>query len=382
MPIDNSKYTILPIRSTFENPENITHILQEAGFHVCEAKDLSEATAITTRTPPDLILINIDKASKEDAAMLRKLKSNKTTCSIPVLFIASMTNENYIPQCLSYDNTDFILHPFRPEELVIRLQHQLLLLRAHRTIQRQNKKLRSTLEARDKLYSVIAHDLRAPIGTIKMINSCIENQKNLIKEPKIRKFFEMINETTEEAFNLLENLLRWTRTQNGKTKVYATSFNISLAINQVSSLFKTIAEAKHIIIHHFVQEKIYVYADEDMVKTVLRNLLSNAVKFTYPGGKIEIAIQETPLGILTSVKDNGKGIPADIQTRLLKNNEYITTFGTRNEKGSGLGLILCRDFIEMNKGKFCFSSQEGVGSTFYFLLPATAPDDHPSDNKR
>lgn len=382
MPIDNSKYTILPIRSTFENPENITHILQEAGFHVCEAKDLSEATAITTRTPPDLILINIDKASKEDAAMLRKLKSNKTTCSIPVLFIASMTNENYIPQCLSYDNTDFILHPFRPEELIIRLQHQLLLLRAHRTIQRQNKKLRSTLEARDKLYSVIAHDLRAPIGTIKMINSCIENQKNLIKEPKIRKFFEMINETTEEAFNLLENLLRWTRTQNGKTKVYATSFNISLAINQVSSLFKTIAEAKHIIIHHFVQEKIYVYADEDMVKTVLRNLLSNAVKFTYPGGKIEIAIQETPLGILTSVKDNGKGIPADIQTRLLKNNEYITTFGTRNEKGSGLGLILCRDFIEMNKGKFCFSSQEGVGSTFYFLLPATAPDDHPSDNKR
>lgn len=382
MPIDNSKYTILPIRSTFENPENIIHILQEAGFHVCEAKDLTEAMALTTRTPPDLILINIDKASKEDAAMLRKLKSNKTTCSIPVLFIASMTNENYIPQCLSYDNTDFILHPFRPEELVIRLQHQLLLLRAHRTIQRQNKKLRNTLEARDKLYSVIAHDLRAPIGTIKMINSCIENQKHLIKEPKILKLFEMINETTEEAFNLLENLLRWTRTQNGKTKVYATSFNISRAISQVTSLFKTISEAKQITIHNFAQEKIYVYADEDMVKTVLRNLLSNAVKFTYPGGKIEISIQETPLGILTSVKDNGKGIPADIQARLLKNNEYITTFGTRNEKGSGLGLILCRDFIEMNKGKFYFSSQEGVGSTFYFLLPATAPDDHPSDNKR
>lgn len=247
-----------------------------------------------------------------------------------------------------------------------------MLLRAERTIRRQNEKLKSALEARDKLYSVIAHDLRAPIGTIKMINSSIENQKARIQDPAIRRLFEMINETTEEAFNLLENLLRWTRNQNGKTKVYAANFNITRAIRQVASLFTTIAEAKDIKICNHVIENSYIYADEDMIKTVLRNLISNAVKFTYPGGTIDLELTETPDGVVVSVRDNGKGIPKEIQSKLLKPNKYITTYGTRNEKGSGLGLVLCQDFIKMNKGKFWFSSQEGVGTTFYFTLPTAS----------
>lgn len=114
-----------------------------------------------------------------------------------------------------------------------------------------------------------------------------------------------------------------------------------------------------------------VYADEDMVKTVLRNLLSNAIKFTYPGGQIDITLSPLPGYVLTSVKDNGKGIAKDMQAKLLKTNEYVTTYGTRNEKGSGLGLILSQEFIKMNKGKFWFSSQEGVGTTFFFTLPHT-----------
>ena len=179
----------------------------------------------------------------------------------------------------------------------------------------------------------------------------------------------MINETTEEAFNLLENLLRWTRNQNGKTKIYATLFNLTPVARQVVSLFSAIANAKEIELINRIEGKFDIFADEDMIKTVLRNLISNAIKFTYTGGQVELSLADSGDYWTIYVKDNGKGIPKDLQAHLLKSDEYITTYGTHNEKGSGLGLILCRDFIRMNKGKLHFCSQEGIGTTFYFTIP-------------
>lgn len=373
MPIDNSKYTLLLIIASLPEPHILAQLLQDAGFPILQANDQEEALQMIKTDTPDLVLLDLDHSTQEATVLIRKLKKNKISCSLPVLFTTSISNESHIPECLSYDNIDFVTKPYHPEEIIIRIQHQLLLSHAQRTIRMQNIKLRQTLEARDKLYSVIAHDLRAPIGTIKMINSSLENQKAKIQNPDILKLFDMINETTEEAFNLLENLLRWTRNQNGKTKTYLTNFNISKTIGQVISLFATIATSKDITIHNHAIENISVYADEDMIKTVLRNLLSNAIKFTYPGGQIEVFASEMPECVLISIKDNGKGIAKNIQPKLLKSNEYITTYGTRNEKGSGLGLVLSQEFIKMNKGKFWFSSQEGVGTTFFFTLPNVQP---------
>ena len=188
------------ITSSFRDPEKILKTLREADFMLLEASNQQEAIQRIRTTSPDLILLDIDKSVRQENTILPDFTTNQLTGAIPVLSII-----------------DFITKPFRPQELVIRVQHQLSLLRAERVIRRQNEKLKKSLEARDKLYSIIAHDLRAPIGTIKMINSSIEAQKVKIKDPQISKLFEMINETTEEAFNLLENLLRWTRNQNAKT---------------------------------------------------------------------------------------------------------------------------------------------------------------------
>ena len=369
MPINNCQYTLLVITSSFRDPEKILKTLREADFMLLEASNQQEAIQRIRTTSPDLILLDIDKSVRQENTILQDFKTNKITGAIQVLFINSMTSENHIPECLNYDNIDFITKPFRPQELVIRVQHQLSLLRAERVIRRQNEKLKKSLEARDKLYSIIAHDLRAPIGTIKMINSSIEAQKVKIKDPQISKLFEMINETTEEAFNLLENLLRWTRNQNGKTKIYATLFNLTPVARQVVSLFSAIANAKEIELINRIEGKFDIFADEDMIKTVLRNLISNAIKFTYTGGQVELSLADSGDCWTIYVKDNGKGIPKDLQTHLLKSDEYITTYGTHNEKGSGLGLILCRDFIRMNKGKLHFCSQEGIGTTFYFTIP-------------
>ncbi len=362
MPLDNSKYCLLIMAFTLKEPEKIIRTLEDSGFHTCVAGDITQATTILQAKKADLIIYGQVQTDLLPTSIIQH---------IPVLLITPRINSGIIGE-LKYDNLDFIISPFSSQELVLRIQHQLLLSKAERTLLRQNAKLKKTLEARDKLYSVIAHDLRAPIGTIKMINSSIACQKSKIKDPDILKLFEMVNDTTEEAFNLLENLLRWTRNQNGKTKLYATHFNLSKSIRQVVSLFTTMANTKDIAIHNQATTEHIIYADEDMIKTVLRNLLSNAVKFTYPGGRIDIDVTESGDCTLVSIKDNGKGISKEIQKKLLKSDEYVTTYGTRNEKGSGLGLILCQEFIKMNKGRFWFESQEGIGTTFFFTLPRSS----------
>lgn len=367
MSINNSRYTLLVLISSFEYPEKIIEVLRKAMFVVITATDLDEVIHTASVKPPDLIILNIEQ-SAEKKFPVQKLRKNKYTQDIFLLFIATITANTCLPNCLLSDNIDFISKPFRSKELIVRIQHQLSLMEARRIIRLQNQKLCKTIESRDKLYSVIAHDLRAPISTIKMINSTLEKKREQISDPQIRKLFDMISETTEEAFNLLENLLRWSRNQNGKTRVFPTKFSITKAIRQVVSLFTTIASAKEIKLNNYSTEDVFVCADEDMIKTVLRNLISNAVKFSYPGGHIDISLHESQDVVIVSVQDYGQGIKKELQSKLLKTNEYTTTYGTRNEKGSGLGLILCRDFIKMNKGKLWFTSQENKGTTFYFTL--------------
>ena len=350
---------------------SLSFMLKRAGYEAQTVSGPREAMEVVRSVAPDLILMDMNftlsTTGEEGLTLLRQVKIFRP--ETPVILMTAWGSIQLAVQGMQAGAFDFITKPFRPQELVIRVQHQLSLLRAERVIRRQNEKLKKSLEARDKLYSIIAHDLRAPIGTIKMINSSIEAQKAKIKDPQISKLFEMINETTEEAFNLLENLLRWTRNQNGKTKIYATLFNLTPVARQVVSLFSAIANAKEIELINRIEGKFDIFADEDMIKTVLRNLISNAIKFTYTGGQVELSLADSGDCWTIYVKDNGKGIPKDLQAHLLKSDEYITTYGTHNEKGSGLGLILCRDFIRMNKGKLHFCSQEGIGTTFYFTIP-------------
>jgi len=367
-------YTLLVIVTAEQEMEEISTSLQGGNFTLI--KQISSAfPPFPPEKSPDLILLNPEVNSKY--GNIQYLRKHPATRQIPIIFLCPLHQENIISECLNYPSTDFITTPLRGQELLLRIRHQLSLLKAKRIIKKQYEQLQQTIASRDKLYSVIAHDLRAPIGTIKMINAIIESEKNKIKNAGIREKFEMINETTEEAFNLLENLLRWTRNQTGKTHVTPSEFDITSAIQQVLSLFTAIAGSKNIHLLPCIHLKQQVYADEDMIKTVLRNLISNAIKFTYPGGKVEIHLTTEKKFVLVSVKDNGIGLSPEERKKIMTGKKRLTTYGTKNEKGYGLGLQLCRDFIRMNKGKFHIVSKPGKGSTFSFTIPRVPEESIP-----
>ncbi len=369
MDISSKKYALSIFIPTVPLFERISRTVEKEQFTVipicCEQE--------FENTDADLILLQYETLVPGQCNIIHRIRQNKSTRNTPVIFIASANDSNIIGECLNFESTDFVTLPLREKELILRIRHQLSLIEAQRTIKQQNEQLQQTLQARDKLYSVIAHDLRSPIGTIKMINAAIETEKEKITNPSIRKKFEMINETTEEAYNLLENLLRWTRNRHGKTKVIPTLFDLSIATRQVLSLFTTIAKAKNIRLTNQLLHSLPVYADEDMIKTVLRNLISNAIKFTYPDGNIELYSTVEKDYVTIAIKDNGQGIKKEDQKYLLQENHSVSTYGTRNEKGSGLGLILNQEFIKLNNGKLYFTSAEGQGTTFYFALPKAKP---------
>ena len=299
-----------------------------------------------------------------------KLKENPETRDIPIIFLTALNATSDVVRGFKAGANDFISKPFHKEELLIRVSHQISLIAARRIIIRQTEELQRTISGRDKLYSVIAHDLRSPIGSIKMVlNMLLLNLPASSIGKDMHEMLNMANRMTEEAFSLLDNLLKWTKSQIGRLNVVYQQFDLVPIIQGVIEIFSIAAELKNIRLRVEIPDTLEVYADCDMMKTVIRNLISNAMKFTPEGGDITIRVRQDAQAAIVEVSDSGCGISKENQAKLMKPSTHFSTFGTKNEEGSGLGLLLCQDFATKNGGRLWFESEEGKGSTFSFSIP-------------
>lgn len=338
-------YKLLLIHSSVVAAKSINAFLSQVGFLLFQTLNPKEGMKMAQRYNPNLIVIDMEVVCEKEKKLIKQLKHDPLTFSIPLLILTTFSNRHFISEYLHYNDIDLIGYPFFHQELLLRIERQLAISQSKQKLQNENRQLKTTLEARDKLYTIIAHDLRAPIGTIKMLNATISSQLQQIKNSYIVTLFKMIQETTEETFHLLENLLNWTQMQYGKTKVDAKRFDINHAIHQTISLFHVHLLQKEIAIQEPTKHPIEVYADEEMIKTVLRNLIFNAIKFTYPGGKIDVETIHFSEYILVSIQDTGKGISINDQKKIKKRHDYLTTYGTHNEKGYGFGLSISQEFV-------------------------------------
>lgn len=229
------------------------------------------------------------------------------------------------------------------------------------------KTLEETLKTKDKFFSIIAHDLRNPFGSLRTLSEFILNNEDLTKE-EIKEFAEVINMSACEGYNLLENLLEWSRSQRGSIKWQPEEFDLVSLIDSNISLIQANVHKKKINVSFDAEESYLVYADKYMIDTIIRNLLANAVKFTYTNGNIDIAVHEQKEHYCVSIKDDGKGISGNNQTKLFDLDNQHSSVGTAMETGTGLGLILCKEFIDTNNGNIWVESEEGAGSCFSFTL--------------
>lgn len=240
--------------------------------------------------------------------------------------------------------------------------------KAEETLRESEAKLSETNAQKDKFFSIIAHDLINPFNSIMGFSEVLLERINEQDYDGIDEYARMIGQSSKQAMDLLKNLLEWSRAQTGRLQFKPENFDLVDLIGQYMMLFDLIACQKSITIHKVLPPEIMVFADQQMIGTVLRNLISNAIKFTPKGGEIIISAEKRADEILVSVSDNGVGIAPERLEKLFHIDESDTTPGTNNENGTGLGLILCKEFVKNHGGKLWVESENGKGSTFYFAL--------------
>ena len=242
---------------------------------------------------------------------------------------------------------------------------------ANRSVQIKNKneELKKINATKDKFFSIIAHDLRSPFNAIVGYSNILEKQVENKNYTGIARFAEIIQTSSEKAMTLLMNLTEWARSQTGIMKFNPNPTDMIELIHEAVHVSEDMANQKLIKINIKLPSQAPVMADRSMVSTILRNLLSNAIKYTEPGGNITLSITYATNELIISVADSGVGIPKNRMKKLFRIDESFSTSGTMDEKGTGLGLILCKEFVDKHNGNIWVESEEGKGSVFYFSLP-------------
>lgn len=370
MEINPSEYKILIVDDVMSNVLLLKVLLTNEKFAIATASNGRQALEQVEKENPDLILLDVMMPDLSGFEVAQQLKANPKNADIPIIFLTALNSTADIVKGFQVGANDFISKPFNKEELITRVYHQISLVAANRIILSKTEELRCTISGRDKLYSVIAHDLRSPMGSIKMVlNMLILNLPSGKIGEEMYELLTMANQTTEDVFSLLDNLLKWTKSQIGKMNVVYQDIDLVEVVESVIEIFNMVAGLKKINIVVQKPEKILVNGDIDMLKTVARNLLSNAIKFSKEGSEVLVKMESIEGMAVISVQDHGCGISDEGQKKLLHTDTHFSTFGTNNEEGSGLGLLLCQDFVMKNGGKLWFASKEGEGSTFSFSIP-------------
>ena len=367
--INRGDYKILIVDDVVSNVLLLKILLTNEHFQVCTANCGNMCMEQDKKEKPDLILLEVmmPDISGFDTAVI--LKKDPETVDIPIVFLTALNNPSDLVKGFQVGANDFLTKPFNKEELVMRVMHQIQLVAAKRIIVCQNEELRRTINNRDKMYSVIAHDLRSPMASIRMVLNLAVNvvSPDVVGE-EIFGLLDKANRESEETHDLLDNLLKWTKSQTGRLNVVYQDMDLDDVVPGVVDIFKMIAEMKKIDLKCLpCDEKLMVRADNDMIKTIIRNFISNAIKFTPEGKAVDVYYKRDGDFARICVQDHGVGIAADRLDSIFHKGE--TTYGTGGEEGSGLGLQLCQDFARKNGGDAYVESVEGEGSTFSFTIP-------------
>jgi len=238
-----------------------------------------------------------------------------------------------------------------------------------KSLKQSKAQLKEAINSKDKFFNIMAHDLKNPFNAILGLSGIISDNYDDHTEEERKTYIMLINQSAVQIYNLLENLLEWARAQSGSIERNPSTFLINEPIQECINLFSHSLSKKHIELSFQISDDFLVFADKNMMLTVIRNLLTNAIKYTPVKGKIAIDVVSINSMAQVTITDSGIGIAPDNIDKLFKIDQPVTTPGIDNEKGTGLGLIICQEFVKLNEGEISVKSRQGKGTTFAFTLP-------------
>lgn len=372
----HDKKTILAVDDKLENLKVLITYLKEMGFELMVAQSGEEALRNVEQIIPNLILLDVQMPGLDGFETCRLLKENSITKDIPVIFMTAMTETVDKVRGFEVGAVDYLTKPLQHEEVLARINTHLTMREIQKQLEEQNillqKKNVQLIEVnatKDKFLSIIAHDLKNPFNALLTYSSTLAENFEKLDSDNIKKGLFTLNSSANRAYNLLVDLLSWTYSHSGKMEFNKERINIGIIAKENIDLLLNRAKEKGISLSSEITEGLIVSSDKNMIATVIRNLLTNAIKFTSRGGSVKICnvVEEDNLKI--TVSDTGIGISEKNIKKLFRLDTYFRKTGSDNEKGTGLGLILCKELVEKMNGKIWVESEFGKGSHFIFTIP-------------
>ncbi len=369
-------YKILIVDDVPKNIQVAANILRDQQYQMAFAQNGKHALEQVHANDFDLILLDIMMPEMDGLTVCRKLKEDPDTRDIPVIFLTARNDTEDIVDGFERGAVDYVTKPFNGAELLARVKTHLSLRYAREILKQKNNELKTLNATKDKFFSIIAHDLKNPVQSLLLASDILSNYFDTLDRDRIKDFLDRFHASTQQVSELLQNLLNWARSQQNLLKTNPQSIDLFQMTDDTVKLLAAQAAEKEITLTANVEQETFAYGDFNMVKTVLRNLMSNALKFTPKGGRITIdACQnENPDCIDIVVVDTGVGMSEKDVDALFRIDTQRTTKGTSGETGTGLGLILCKEFIAKNNGTITADSKEGEGSRFTITLPLKRTD--------
>jgi two-component system sensor histidine kinase/response regulator len=357
--------SLLSVLIVDDMPKNIqlaAKFLTNEGYNLFFAQGGEAAMKQINSRSFDLILLDVMMPVMDGFETCRRIKENEKTRDIPIIFLTARTDDEAIKKGFAIGGVDYITKPFNPVELIARVK-------THINLRIREKELNDLNSTKDTLLSIISHDLKTPFFNIMGLGELLLSGYNEYDDSMKKELISNMVESSRISHNLLDNLLNWIRVQTGRINSNPEEIEVRKIVQEVVELLKAQIQNKDIDLKIEISQETIVWADVNMLQTIIRNLVTNAIKYSKRGGKIIIYAQQQNNEAIIEVRDSGIGIPEEKRKKLFMPSANLSTPGTENELGSGFGLVLVREFVEQNKGTISIESREGEGATFRFTLP-------------
>ncbi len=369
--LNYQEYNLLIVDDHPTNIGVIVDYLESYGFQIMIARSGEKALRRVNHTRPDLILLDVMMPGIDGFETCRRLKADETSKDIPVIFMTALTSTDDKVKGFAAGGIDYVTKPLHQDEVLARITTHLRIKDLTQSLQQSNKELVELNATKDRLFSIVAHDLRGPflplLGNAQLMTMMIDPES----QTELKTMADTVHRSAKRLHNLLETLLQWSQMERGQMEYQPDSIDLHRVVGKIVQLFTENATDKNITLQSTITKDVFVYTDKNMLEMVIRNLTSNALKFTPQGGQIIISVapDSTDAEIAEiSVADTGVGISPENLDKLLKLNTHHSTKGTSNESGTGLGLMLCREMVEKNGGRIWIESELGQGTVVKFTV--------------
>lgn len=352
--------------------QNIKDKLSDSGYSVIISPSQKEA-ALSHILKNDPSLIITSPISNSNFSGIDLVTQLKDKIEIPTIFISTKLDDEAYIKAKALNPVAYFNYPFNIENLIYAIEIGLdnfnLQKKTNALLLKFQEEIDENKNSKNKFMSIISHDLRNPFNSLLGLTELLAYNIEDFTPQEIKESAISLNLTTHKLYNLLTNLLEWSKLQVGNFTIEKSEFLISQIINYIIDVFSDTIKEKQITVLRETDCDITIFADRNMIETAIKNIISNAIRFTKNGGTITITCRLERNMAVIIIKDNGVGIAKEEQERLFIFEKRFSTEDTNNEKGTGFGLLLSKEFIEKNSGFIKFSSEPNQGSTFIISLP-------------